>query len=67
MVCDLSGLSPGSSLLNIHLEILIALFLLKENAMKKLTNAAMFILFAVVSIAALAETRTVTLAVSGMT
>ena len=35
--------------------------------MKKRVNAAMFILFAVVSAAALAETRTVTLAVSGMT
>jgi len=35
--------------------------------MKKLINAAMFVLFAVVSAAALAETRTVTLSVSGMT
>ena len=35
--------------------------------MKKLVSAAMFILFAVVSAAALAETRTVTLSVSGMT
>jgi len=39
----------------------------KENAVKKLVNAAMFILFAVVSAAASAEIRTVTLAVSGMT
>ena len=35
--------------------------------MKKLINAAMFILFVVVSTATLAETKTVTLAVSGMT
>ena len=35
--------------------------------MKKRVNAAMFILFAVVSAATLAEIRTVTLAVSGMT
>ncbi len=35
--------------------------------MKKLINAAMSILFAVVSAATLAETRTVTLSVSGMT
>ena len=35
--------------------------------MKKLINAAIFILFAVVSAAALAEIKTVTLAVSGMT
>ena len=35
--------------------------------MKKLVNAVLFTLFAVVSAAALAETRTVTLAVSGMT
>lgn len=35
--------------------------------MKKLINTAMFILFAVVSAAVLAETRTVTLSVSGMT
>lgn len=35
--------------------------------MKKLINAAMFILFAVVSAATLAEVRTVTLSVSGMT
>ena len=35
--------------------------------MKELVSAAMFILFAAVSAAALAETRTVTLAVSGMT
>jgi hypothetical protein len=36
-------------------------------AMRKLINAAMFILFAVASTAALAESRTVTLSVSGMT
>lgn len=35
--------------------------------MNKLINAAAIILFAVVSAAALAETRTVTLSVSGMT
>lgn len=35
--------------------------------MKKLISAAMFILFAVVSAASLAEIRTVTLSVSGMT
>ena len=35
--------------------------------MKKLINAAMFIVFAVVSAAALAESRTVALSVSGMT
>lgn len=35
--------------------------------MQKLINAAIFILFAVVSTAASAETRTVTLSVSGMT
>ncbi len=35
--------------------------------MRKLINAVMFIMFAVVSAAALAESRTVTLAVSGMT
>ena len=35
--------------------------------MRKLINAAMFILSAVVSAAASAETRTVTLSVSGMT
>lgn len=35
--------------------------------MKKLLNAAMFVMFAVVSATALAETRTVTLSVSGMT
>lgn len=66
MVCDLSGLNPGPSLLNEHLETLIS-FLPKENTMKKLINAAMFILFTVVAAAASAETRTVTLAVSGMT
>lgn len=42
-------------------------FSLKENAVKKLIGAAMFVLFAIVSAAALAEIRTVTLAVSGMT
>lgn len=42
-------------------------FFLQENAMKKLTSAAMFILFFVVSAAALAEIKTVTLSVSGMT
>lgn len=35
--------------------------------MKKLINALMFIVFAVVSAAALAEIRTITLSVSGMT
>jgi len=35
--------------------------------MKKLISAAMFILFSIVSAAALAEIRTVTLSVSGMT
>jgi hypothetical protein len=35
--------------------------------MKKLVTAAMFIIFAVVSTAALAESKTVTLSVSGMT
>jgi hypothetical protein len=35
--------------------------------MKKLVPAAMFIIFAVVSTAALAESKTVTLSVSGMT
>ena len=40
---------------------------MKEYAMKKLINALMFIVFAVVSAAALAEIRTVTLSVSGMT
>jgi hypothetical protein len=35
--------------------------------MKKLITAAMFFLFAVVCTAALAEIRTVTLSVSGMT
>jgi hypothetical protein len=35
--------------------------------MRKLINAAMFIIFAVASTAALAESRTVTLSVSGMT
>ena len=40
---------------------------MKKNAMKKLINAAMFIMFAVVSTASLAEIKTVTLSVSGMT
>ncbi len=35
--------------------------------MRKLFNAAMFIMFAVASTAALAESKTVTLSVSGMT
>lgn len=35
--------------------------------MRKLIHAAMFIMFAVASTAALAESRTVTLSVSGMT
>jgi hypothetical protein len=35
--------------------------------MKRLISAAMFLLLAVISAAALAEIRTVTLAVSGMT
>jgi hypothetical protein len=35
--------------------------------MRKLINAAMFIMFAVASTAALAESKTVTLSVSGMT
>jgi len=35
--------------------------------MRKLIHAAMFIMFAVASTAALAESKTVTLAVSGMT
>lgn len=35
--------------------------------MRKFINAAMLIMFAVVSAAALAETKTVTLSVSGMT
>jgi len=35
--------------------------------MKKLSHAALSILFTVVSAAALAETKTVTLSVSGMT
>jgi len=42
-------------------------FLPKERAVKKLISAAMFILLAAVSVAALAEIRTVTLSVSGMT
>ena len=40
---------------------------MKKNAMKKLINAAVFVLFALISTVALAETRTVTLSVSGMT
>ena len=40
---------------------------MKEHAVKKLINAAVFIMFAVVSAAALAEIRTVSLSVSGMT
>jgi len=48
------------------LALLISHFL-KENAMKRLIYAAMFILFTVVSAASLAEIRTVTLSVSGMT
>ena len=39
----------------------------KERAMKKLISAALFLLFAAISAAALAEIRTVTLSVSGMT
>jgi hypothetical protein len=39
----------------------------KEYVMKKLIGAATFVLFAVVSAGALAEIRTVTLSVSGMT
>jgi hypothetical protein len=35
--------------------------------MRRLVNAAMFIMFAVASTAALAESKTVTLSVSGMT
>lgn len=35
--------------------------------MRKLIDAAMFIMFAVASTAALAESKTVTLSVSGMT
>ena len=35
--------------------------------MRKLIHAAMFIMFAVASAAALAESKTVTLSVSGMT
>jgi len=35
--------------------------------MRKLINIAMFIIFAIASAAALAESRTVTLSVSGMT
>ena len=35
--------------------------------MRKLINAAMFIMFAVASTGALAESKTVTLSVSGMT
>ncbi len=35
--------------------------------MRKLINAAMFIIFAIASTAALAESKTVTLSVSGMT
>ena len=35
--------------------------------MRQLINAAMFVLFAVASTAALAESKTVTLSVSGMT
>jgi len=35
--------------------------------MKKLVSVAMFVMFAVVSAATLAESRTVTLSVSGMT
>jgi len=42
-------------------------FFPKEHAVKKLISAAMFILLAAVSVAALAEVRTVTLSVSGMT
>ena len=38
-----------------------------EYAMRKLISAAMLLLFAVISAAALAEIRTVTLSVSGMT
>ena len=40
---------------------------MKEHAMRKLISAAMLLLFAVISAAALAEIRTVTLSVSGMT
>lgn len=39
----------------------------KDYVMKKLVNTALFILFTVISAAVLAEIRTVTLAVSGMT
>jgi len=39
----------------------------KEHTMKRLISAAMFLLLAVISAAALAEIRTVTLSVSGMT
>jgi hypothetical protein len=35
--------------------------------MRKIINAALFIMFAVASTAALAESKTVTLSVSGMT
>ncbi len=35
--------------------------------MRKLIHAALFIMFAIVSTAALAESKTVTLSVSGMT
>jgi hypothetical protein len=35
--------------------------------MRKLISAALFVMFAIVSVAALAESKTVTLSVSGMT
>ncbi len=67
MVRDLSGLSSGPPLPDRHWEILTSLFLPNENAMKKLVNTAMFILFTVVSAAVLAEIRTVMLSVPGIT
>lgn len=45
----------------------ICMTLMMENTMKKMISAAVFIMFAVVSAAALAAIKTVTLSVSGMT
>lgn len=67
MVCGLSDLNPESLTAPRSFKDSGPTFSLKENAMKKLISAAMFLLFAVVSTATLAEIRTVTLAVSGMT
>jgi hypothetical protein len=42
-------------------------FFLNEDAMKKLVHAAVFALLAAVSAAVMAESKTITLSVSGMT